>query len=71
MILARSKWPEAVRDFLEGRREVNEAAVAYEALRWPPYHPLTSDVMTWVSAALTGLGWSRQRGRPIWLRPAR
>jgi hypothetical protein len=59
MILARNKWPEAVRDFLEGRREVNEAAVAYEALRWPVYHPLTADVMEWVHSALRGIGWSR------------
>jgi hypothetical protein len=28
MILARNKWPEAVRDFLEGRREVSESAMA-------------------------------------------
>jgi hypothetical protein len=71
MILHRSKWPEATRDFLEGRREVRESAIAYEALRWPPYHPLTTDVMTWLHAALKGIGWTRRPGSPVWLRPAR
>jgi hypothetical protein len=71
VILQKDKWPEATRDFLIGRREVNETAVAYEALRWPVYHPLTADVMAWVHAALSGLGWSRRPGRPIWSRPTR
>jgi hypothetical protein len=71
MIRPRNEWPAATLDFLEGRREVNEATIAYEALRWPVYHPLTTDLLTWVHAALRGIGWSRRRGSPIWLRPAR
>jgi hypothetical protein len=71
MIRPRNEWPAATLDFLEGRREVRESAVAYEALRWPVYHPLSSDLLTWVHAALNGLGWSRRRGSPIWMRPAR
>jgi hypothetical protein len=71
MILARNKWPEAVHEFLEGRREVNEATIAYEALRWPVYHPLTTDLLTWLHAALNGIGWTRRPASPIWLRPAR
>jgi hypothetical protein len=40
----RSVAPLAVRDFLEGRREV-ETAIAYEALRWPVNVPLDADVI--------------------------
>jgi hypothetical protein len=69
--IPKKDWPAATLGFLEGRREVNETAIAYEALRHPVYHPLNTDIMAWVHAALRGLGWSRRSGSPIWRKPAK
>jgi hypothetical protein len=70
MIRARSAWPEATRDFLMGRRSVSEPDIAYGALLWPGGHHLDESVVTWIKAALTGLGWQRERaGSHLWRKP--
>jgi hypothetical protein len=71
VILQKRDWPAATLAFLEGRRDVAEASIAYEALRWPVYHPLNSDIMDWIKRAMTGLGWKRQGKSTVWRMPAR
>ena len=67
VIRPRNQWRLAVRDFLEGRSEVNETAVLYSAIGWPPYIPLDAKAMAWAHSSLEALGFRRQhKGRPIW-----
>jgi hypothetical protein len=70
MILPRNDWPLALRDFLTLRQSVSEPDIAYRALLWPGGHHLDEGVVTWIKAALTGLGWNRERaGSHLWRKP--
>jgi hypothetical protein len=64
--------------FLALRQSVSEADICYGALLWPGGHHLDEAVVSWVKAALAGLGWQRERaqahtygdGQPPSLRPS-
>jgi hypothetical protein len=70
MILPRSHWPLALRDFLIERSTVSESDIAYGALRSPGgYHP-PADTMVWIRQALASLRWRQGKGS-IWRKPAK